>query len=186
MEEPAAPTVYLVDDDPDVLKAIERLLAVGRPGRRARSHRRSAFLEQLRPPRAGLPRAGPRDAGLERAATAARAGTSGAVCCRSSFSPAAATSQPASQAMKHGAADFLTKPVDDAELLAADRRGPGHRAAQRRRSGRGARTHREVPGGADRARAAGAGADRRRAPEQADRRRTRHGRRRRSSSTAAT
>ena len=64
------------------------------------------------------------------------------------------------QAMKHGAADFLTKPVDDTDLIAAI-----HEALARTRrcvSALGASARREVPVIAHRARTASARADRRR------------------------
>ena len=112
-----APTLYVVDDDPDVLKAIERLLqSTGlNVATFSTPHQ---FLE-------GYDRGAPGCLVLDLALP----GLSGLELQRmleqqASFLPIVfltgcgdvATSV---QAMKHGAADFLTKPVDDTALIAA-------------------------------------------------------------------
>jgi FixJ family two-component response regulator len=110
------PTVYLVDDDPDVLKALERLLeSIGLNVVAFPSPQQ--FLERHDPSRPGclvLDLQMPGLSGLE---------VQRALEERASFLPIIfltgrgdiATSV---EAMKHGAADFLTKPVDDALLIA--------------------------------------------------------------------
>lgn len=116
MAEPA-PTVYVVDDDPEVLKAIERLLeSVGLNVATFPSPH--SFLERHDRKAPGclvLDLALPGLTGLELQRVLEQ---------ETSLLPIVfLTGQgdiPASvQAMKHGAADFLTKPVDDAELIRA-------------------------------------------------------------------
>jgi FixJ family two-component response regulator len=113
----AAPTVYLVDDDPDLLKALQRLLqsaglqvaAFGSAHDFLHDHDRLAqgclVLDLAMPGLNGLQ--------LQRE-LALRASSLPIVFLTGRGDIAASV-----QAMKHGAADFLTKPVDDAELLAA-------------------------------------------------------------------
>jgi FixJ family two-component response regulator len=115
MEAPST-TVYVVDDDPDVLKALERLLqSIGLNVATFLSPEQ--FLERHDPDKPGclvLDLQLPGLSGLD---------VQKALEQRSSFLPIIfltgrgdiATSV---QAMKHGAADFLTKPVDDALLIA--------------------------------------------------------------------
>lgn len=116
MEE-AAPTVYLVDDDPDLLKALLRLLqsagmqvtAFASAQEFLRSYDRLAagclVLDLALPGLNGLQ--------LQRELEQ-RASPLPIVFLTGRGDIAASV-----QAMKHGATDFLTKPVDDAELLAA-------------------------------------------------------------------
>ena len=85
-------TVYVVDDDPDVLTAIERLLAVGWT-ERCRFFIAAPVSRKLRPERSGLPRARPRAAGLERSRSCSGCWNNRRASCRSSFLPAAATSR---------------------------------------------------------------------------------------------
>ncbi len=112
-----APTVYLVDDDADLLKAIERLLqSVGlnvatfaSPQRFLESYDRNApgcLVLDLEMP--GL-------SGLE----LQRALEKEASLLPIVFLTGRGDIASSVKAMKHGAADFLTKPVDDTELIAA-------------------------------------------------------------------
>ena len=115
--EDAAPTVYLVDDDPDLLKALERLLqsaglqviAFASAQEYLHGHDRLApgciVLDLSMPGLNGLQ--------LQRELEQ-RASHLPIVFLTGRGDIAASV-----QAMKHGATDFLTKPVDDAELLAA-------------------------------------------------------------------
>ena len=128
MGEPA-PTVYVVDDDPDVLKALERLLAsIGlNVATFASPH---GFLE-------GYDRNAPGCLVLDLALP----GLSGLELQRvleqqDSLLPIVFLTGrgdiPASvQAMKHGATDFLTKPVDDTRLIAAIEEALARDASQR-------------------------------------------------------
>jgi len=116
MREPA-PTVYVVDDDPDVLKAIERLLhSVGlNVATYLSPHQFLEAYDQDAPGCLVLDFALPGLSGLELQRVLEQ---------RASLLPIVfltgrgdiATSV---QAMKHGASDFLTKPVDDTALIAA-------------------------------------------------------------------
>jgi FixJ family two-component response regulator len=112
-----APTVYLVDDDPDTLKALQRLLQSAGLQSAAfasaqvflQDHDRNApgclLLDLSMPGVDGL--------ALQRAL--AQQGSELPIVFLSGRGDIPATVQ----AMKHGATDFLTKPVDDTELLAA-------------------------------------------------------------------
>jgi FixJ family two-component response regulator len=116
MDEPA-PTVYLVDDDPDVLKALALLLqsakmkvaTFGSAQEFLDGHDRSApgclVLDLAMPGLNGLQL----QQALEQEACALPI----------VFLTARGDIATTVQAMKHGATDFLTKPVDDTELLAA-------------------------------------------------------------------
>jgi len=116
MEE-AAPTVYLVDDDPDLLKALQRLLqsagmqvtAFASAQEFLRSH------DRLAPGCLVLDLALPGLNGLQLQRELERRASPLPIVFLTGRGDIAASVQ----AMKHGATDFLTKPVDDAELLAA-------------------------------------------------------------------
>jgi FixJ family two-component response regulator len=116
MGEPA-PTVYVVDDDPDVLTAIGRLLqSIGlNVATFSSPHQFLEGYDRNAPGCLVLDLALPGLSGLELQRMLEQ---------RASLLPIVfltgrgdiATSV---EAMKHGAADFLTKPVDDTELIAA-------------------------------------------------------------------
>ena len=118
MEEPA-PTVCLVDDDPDLLRALERLLqSVGLDVATFGSPQE--FLERHDPNAAGclvLDLELPGLSGLELQQLLEQRANHLPIVFLSGRGDIAASVR----AMKHGAADFLTKPVDDTELLAAIR-----------------------------------------------------------------
>jgi len=127
-----AQTVYLVDDDPDLLKAIERLLkSVGLKVATFPSPHR--FLEGYDCNAPGclvLDLALPGLSGLElQRALEQQASRLPIVFLTGRGNVAASV-----QAMKHGATDFLTKPVDDAELIAAIQEALATDKAQRRAS----------------------------------------------------
>ena len=116
--EDAAPTVYLVDDDPDLLKALQRLLRVGRPEGR---HLRVGAAVPARATTACAPGclvldlAMPGLNGLQLQRELEQRASPLPIVFLTGRGDIAASVQ----AMKHGATDFLTKPVDDTELLAA-------------------------------------------------------------------
>ena len=118
MREPA-PTVYVVDDDPDVLKAIERLLqSVGLTVATFLSPHQ--FLDQYDRSAPGclvLDLALPGLSGLELQHLLEQRASSLPIV----FLTGRGDIAKSVQAMKHGAADFLTKPVQDTELIAAIR-----------------------------------------------------------------
>ena len=111
------PTVYVIDDDPDVLKATARLLAaagmVVSPFESPQT-----FLESYDGGSPGclvLDLAMPGLTGLDlQHALAERGGPLPIV-----FLTGHGDIRSCTQAMKNGAVDFLTKPVDDTDLLAA-------------------------------------------------------------------
>lgn len=112
-----APTVYVVDDDPDVLKALERLLRSS-GWNVATFSSSSALLAQYDRAIPGclvLDLALPGVSGLELQQALEREGSSLPIV----FLTGRGDIPASVSAMKHGAADFLTKPVDDAELIAA-------------------------------------------------------------------
>ena len=113
----AAPTVYVVDDDPEVLKAIERLLqSVGLNVATFSSPQRFLELHDRNAPGClVLDLALPGLSGLE----LQRALEQQASLLPIVFLTGRGDIASSVQAMKRGAADFLTKPVDDAELMAA-------------------------------------------------------------------
>ena len=111
------PTVYLVDDDPDLLRAIERLLESAglNVATFTSAHQ---FLEQYDHSAPGclvLDLAMPGLSGLELQRVLEQQASSLPIV----FLTGRGDIAKSVQAMKHGAADFLTKPVDDAELIAA-------------------------------------------------------------------
>jgi FixJ family two-component response regulator len=122
-------TVYIVDDDPSVLKALERLLRSA--GYRVESYcDPEAFLNRHEPERPGcllLDLALPGLNGLE---LQQRIGAD--PCGLPIVFLTAYGDIPASvQAMKGGAVDFLTKPVDEQTLFAAVRDAIGRDATTR-------------------------------------------------------
>ena len=112
-----APTVYLVDDDPDLLKALQRLLqSAGLQSAAFASAQ--AFLQghdRHAPGCLVLDLSMPGLNGLQLQRELEQQGSPLPIVFLSGRGDIAATVQ----AMKHGATDFLTKPVDDTELLAA-------------------------------------------------------------------
>ncbi len=112
-----APTVYLVDDDPDLLKALQRLLQSA--GLQATPFDSAqAFLDghdRAAPGCLVLDLSMPGLNGLELQRELEQLGSPLPIVFLTGRGDIAATVQ----AMKHGATDFLTKPVDDTELLAA-------------------------------------------------------------------
>ena len=114
------PTVTVVDDEPHVLKAVARLLrSEGFPVATFSSPRE--FLDQLDPGAPGclvLDMSMPQISGLEIQQELERRGCLLPVIFLTGRADVPATVQ----AMKRGAADFLTKPVEDEDLLAAVRR----------------------------------------------------------------
>jgi FixJ family two-component response regulator len=115
----AAPIVYVVDDDPDVLKAIERLLdSVGLEVVGFASPRQ--FLERYDRRAAGclvLDLELPGLSGLELQGLLEKQASTLPII----FLTGRGDIPASVQAMKHGASDFLTKPVDDALLIATIR-----------------------------------------------------------------
>lgn len=123
-------TVFLVDDDPGVLRALTRLLrASGREVRAFASQRE--FLGQHDPAAPGclvLDVAMPERNGLDLHRDLAASGNERAVV----FITGQADVPTSVRAMKAGAVDFLTKPFDDAQLLAAVQVAIGRDALMRR------------------------------------------------------
>jgi FixJ family two-component response regulator len=115
--ESQSPTVYLVDDDPDILKAIDRLLqSVGlrvvtflSPQQFLEDYDRSA------PACLVLDLALPGLSGLELQRVLEQEASTLPIIFLTGRGDIASSVR----AMKHGAADFLTKPVDDTDLIAA-------------------------------------------------------------------
>lgn len=116
MKEPA-PIVYLVDDEPSVLKALGRLLRSA--GFEAKAYANPAdFLEEHDPRRPGclvLDLAMPGITGLELQQKLATLGS----MLPTIFLTGNGDVHSGVKAMKEGAVDFLTKPVSDDDLLAA-------------------------------------------------------------------
>jgi len=114
---PAGGTVFLVDDDPGVLKALTRLLRAS--GREVRAFSSAdEFLAQHDPAAPGclvLDVALPRRNGLDLQRDLAASGADRAVV----FITGIGDIPTSVRAMKAGAVDFLTKPFDDTQLLAA-------------------------------------------------------------------
>ncbi len=111
------PTVYLVDDDPDLLKALQRLLLSA--GLQATAFASAqAFLDghdRAAPGCLVLDLSMPGLNGLQLQCELEQLGSPLPIVFLTGRGDIAATVQ----AMKRGATDFLTKPVDDTELLAA-------------------------------------------------------------------
>jgi FixJ family two-component response regulator len=133
----STPTVYVVDDDPEVLKAIERLLeSVGLPVATFQSSEQ--FLERHDRDAPGclvLDLALPGLTGLQLQRSLEQRGSLLPIVFLTGRGDIATSVQ----AMKHGAADFLTKPVGGAELIAAIHEALAKDQAQRRTRGEQAR-----------------------------------------------
>ena len=129
------PTVTVVDDEPHVLKAVARLLrSEGFPVATFSSPRE--FLDQLDPGAPGclvLDMSMPQISGLEIQQELETRGCLLPVI----FLTGRADVPTTVQAMKRGAADFLTKPVEDEDLLAAVRRAIERDAVAREETRRG-------------------------------------------------
>jgi FixJ family two-component response regulator len=124
------PIVYAVDDDPAVLKATSRLLRSDGWTVVTFSSPRE-FLEQLRPETPGcaiLDLSMPELSGLDLQRAMEARGCALPIL----FLTGKADVPSTVQAMKRGAADFLTKPVEADELLAAVRRAVETDAASRK------------------------------------------------------
>jgi FixJ family two-component response regulator len=116
MDEPA-PTVYLVDDDPDLLRALARLLQSAEM-KVATFASAQEFLDghdRSAPGCVVLDLAMPGLNGLQLQQALEQEASALPIVFLTGRGDIATTVQ----AMKHGATDFLTKPVDDTELLAA-------------------------------------------------------------------
>jgi FixJ family two-component response regulator len=115
--EALAPTVYLVDDDPDLLKAIERLLESA--GLKVSTFASAQlFLDRYDRKAPGclvLDLAMPGINGLELQRALEKLASPLPIIFLTGRGDIASSVQ----AMKHGATDFLTKPVDDSTLMAA-------------------------------------------------------------------
>jgi len=115
------PTAFIVDDDPSVLKALKRLLdAAGIPA--ATFHSAHAFLEAYDPDALGclvLDVRMPDMGGFELQDRLTESGCTLPIV----FLTGHGDISMSVMAMKHGAADFLTKPVSSEQLLAAIREG---------------------------------------------------------------
>jgi FixJ family two-component response regulator len=136
MSEPGQ-TVFLVDDDASVLKGLGRLLAsAGLNVAAFDSSRR--FLDRLDPTAAGcliLDIAMPEFDGIELQQALVARGCDLPIIFLTGHGDVSTSVR----AMKRGAADFLTKPVDESELLAAirqafDRNAEVRRASEARRA----------------------------------------------------
>ena len=115
------PTVYVIDDDPQVLRATERLLdSTGLAVAAFQSPR--TFLESYDDGAPGclvLDLAMPELTGVELQRALAERGKLLPIV----FLTGHGDIRTCAEAMKNGAVDFLTKPVDDTDLLAAVARG---------------------------------------------------------------
>ena len=118
MQDPA-PIVYVVDDDPEVLKALGRLLeSVGmRVAAFASPQQFLASYDRNAPGCLVLDLALPGLSGLDVQRVLEQDARALPIVFLTGRGDIAASVQ----AMKHGAADFLTKPVDDTALIAAVR-----------------------------------------------------------------
>ena len=129
MREPA-PTVYVVDDDPDLSKAIERLLqSVGlNVATFSSPHQFLEGYDRNAPGCLVLDLALPGLSGLELQRVLEQQDSLLPIVFLTGRGDIATSVQ----AMKHGAADFLTKPVDDTELIASIREALARDRALRR------------------------------------------------------
>lgn len=130
------PTVYVVDDDPDLLRALERLLQSAALDVATFSSARD-FLDRYDRNAPGclvLDLAMPGLGGLELQRALERQASPLPVIFLTGHGDIAMSVE----AMKHGAADFLTKPVDDTALMAAI-----HEALAKNRARRGASAEHE-------------------------------------------
>ena len=111
------PTVYLVDDDPDVLAAIGRLIESEglQVAAFASAQRFLDGFDRRAPGCLVLDLAMPGINGLELQRSLEQEGSLLPIIFLTGRGDIATSVQ----AMKHGAVDFLTKPVDDTALLAA-------------------------------------------------------------------
>jgi FixJ family two-component response regulator len=120
---PSAPTVFLVDDDASILKAVTRLLTLEGFEVRAFSSPRT-FLAGYDPSLPGcivMDLAMPEITGLDLQGQLASSGYAAPVI----FITGQGDIPSSVRAMKAGAIDFLTKPFDDETLLAAVRAAIG-------------------------------------------------------------
>ena len=114
-----ADIVYLLDDEPEMVKALTRLLRAKKFEVRGFTSVR-AFLDAYRPGARRVPRAGCRDAGTGWSRTAAATYEPG-ILIPIIFLTGQGDIPMTVRAMKAGAADFLAKPVDAAALTQAIR-----------------------------------------------------------------
>lgn len=125
-----APTVVVVDDDPSLCKALDRLLRSA--GYRAETYASpDAFLEQIPADGPGcvlLDVSLPGRSGLEVQEILNRSDRTWPIIFITGHSDVPTSVR----AMKAGALDFLTKPVDETELLGAVEQGIARDAALRR------------------------------------------------------
>jgi FixJ family two-component response regulator len=132
------PTVYVIDDDPEVLQATERLLASA--GMTVAAFQSPlAFLESYDDRTPGclvLDLAMPDLTGVELQRALAERGKLLPIV----FLTGRGDIRTCAEAMKNGAVDFLTKPVDDADLLAAVARALANAAVLRQERAARART----------------------------------------------
>jgi len=139
----SAPTVHMVDDDPSVLRALSRLVTgAGHPCETWPSA--EAFLGRSRSPADGcviLDLQLPGASGLELQAGLAGADPTLPVVFLTGRGDIGTTVR----AMKGGAVDFLTKPVDRAALLAAIEAALARREALRAAADAAARLRRLTP-----------------------------------------
>lgn len=129
----AQPVVYIVDDDPDILKALRRLFAssglLAKP-----SLSPQEFLASYDPEAPGclvLDLAMPQGSGLDFQRRLAECGTPIPVV----FLTGRGDIPSSVRAMKDGAVDFLTKPVDAGALMAAVEKGLDLDRLRRERAG---------------------------------------------------
>ncbi len=132
------PTVYVIDDDPEVLQATERLLASA--GMTVTAFQSPlAFLESYDDGTPGclvLDLAMPELTGVELQRALAERGELLPIV----FLSGRGDIRTCAEAMKGGAVDFLTKPVDEADLLAAVARAQARAVALRQERAVRART----------------------------------------------
>jgi FixJ family two-component response regulator len=116
----SSPTIFVVDDEPALLKAVARLLRAAGWNAVTFSSPRE-FLDRHDPETPGclvLDMSMPGFSGLELQQALERSGSPLPIV----FLTGRADIPTSVQAMKRGAVDFLTKPVDDEDLLGAVRR----------------------------------------------------------------